>query len=381
MKKIKTIINGNTHKCNILERKLNLQRSLKLKVVVIGCGRIAKKHIGLLSDEFSDECEIVGICDIDTDKMIYFSNKYQLQRFTSIETMMKICQPDIAVILSDSGNHGKHILTATDYPVKAIICEKPLCLDLSEAKKVIDICSLKKIELFLVKQNRLNPPVKKMLSTIKQNRLGKLMIGGIRVRWCRKKEYYSQDSWRGTWALDGGALTNQASHHVDLLLEAMGPISSVNAYTATMLANIEAEDTAIAILKFANGALGTIEVTTATRPTDIEGSISILGSKGIVEIGGFAVNEIKTWEVENFNLPEDELQSLNEKPPNVYGFSHLRYYRLVFDDMRDKTQKATRGIDGLKSLDVIHAIYESAHTNTEVNVGSNYEFSRLGSEI
>ena len=355
-----------------------MQNRFKFKVVIIGCGRIAKKHINLLVNEFDGECKIVGICDISTEKMQHFSDEHKLSQYTSIEAMMEGCQPDIAVILSESGNHGKHILRVAEYPIKALVCEKPLCLDILEAKKVINICASKGIELFLVKQNRLNPPVKKMFEAIKQNHLGKLMVASVRVRWCRTQDYYSQDSWRGTWAMDGGALTNQASHHVDLLLESMGPIESVTAYTARMLANIEAEDTAIAILKFANGGLGTIEVTTATRPKDIEGSISILGSTGVVEIGGFAVNEIKTWEVENHMISEKELQDLNENPPNVYGYSHLRYYRLVFDDLRNGTHQATRGVDGLKSLDVIHAIYESSITNTEIEVGTNYKFSRLG---
>ena len=194
-------------------------------------------------------------------------------------------------------------------------------------------------------------------------------MGTIRVRWCRPQSYYDQDPWRGTWAYDGGVLTNQASHHIDLLEWMMGDVESVFAKSKKALADIEAEDTAVVILKFKNGALGLIEATTAIRPKDLEGSISVLGETGSVEIGGFAVNEMKTW---NFAQMTDEDESVIEKysvnPPNVYGFGHQAYYEHVVDCIQNKSPQLVDGLKGRKSLELINAIYESIETGKEVDL-------------
>ena len=166
---------------------------------------------------------------------------------------------------------------------------------------MIEACDKHGVKLFVVKQNRFNVPVVQLRKALDQGRFGKLIMGTVRVRWCRPQAYYDQDSWRGTWAYDGGVLTNQASHHVDLLEWMMGDVESVFAKSKHALADIEAEDTAVVILKFRNGALGVIEATTAIRPKDLEGSISILGETGSVEVGGFAVNEMKTWNFSSYS--------------------------------------------------------------------------------
>jgi UDP-N-acetyl-2-amino-2-deoxyglucuronate dehydrogenase len=199
------------------------------------------------------------------------------------------------------------------------------------------------------------------------------------VRWCRDQRYYDQDSWRGTWALDGGVLTNQASHHIDLLEWMMGDVDTVFAKSTTALVNIEAEDTAVVVLKFKNGALGIIEATTAVRPKDLEGSISILGETGTVEIGGFAVNEMKVW---NFVHPipgdEDVMTKYSVNPPNVYGFGHQAYYEHVVDCILNNTPHLVDGSVGRQSLQLINAIYESIETGREVRVGEVIHESFLG---
>jgi UDP-N-acetyl-2-amino-2-deoxyglucuronate dehydrogenase len=200
------------------------------------------------------------------------------------------------------------------------------------------------------------------------------------VRWCRPQSYYDQDSWRGTWALDGGVLTNQASHHVDLLEWMMGDVVSVSAMSATRLVDIEAEDTAAVILTFANGALGIIEATGATRPKDLEGSVSILGEGGTVVIGGFAVNKLETW---NFVAAEPEDSEVIEKfsvnPPNVYGFGHQAYYEHVVDVISNGGPQLVDGIQGRRSLELINAIYESIETGRRVDLRFQSRHSRLGS--
>jgi UDP-N-acetyl-2-amino-2-deoxyglucuronate dehydrogenase len=210
-------------------------------------------------------------------------------------------------------------------------------------------------------------------------RFGRLVLGTVRVRWCRTQDYYDQDPWRGTWALDGGVLSNQASHHVDLLEWMMGDVDSVFARSATALARIEAEDTAVVVLRFRSGALGIIEATTAARPTDLEGSISLLGEFGSVEIGGFAVNEIKVWKFSKPDVTDEAVMSrYSVNPPNIYGFGHQAYYEHVIDCIRNDKHQLVDGLEGRKSLELISAIYESIETGKEVQLRFRPTRCRLG---
>jgi UDP-N-acetyl-2-amino-2-deoxyglucuronate dehydrogenase len=219
----------------------------------------------------------------------------------------------------------------------------------------------------------------KLREALDAGRFGKLVLGTVRVRWCRRQEYYDQDPWRGTWALDGGVLSNQASHHIDLLEWFMGEVQSVYAKATTALVDIETEDTAVVVLKFRSGALGVIEATTATRPVDLEGSISVLGERGTVEVGGFAVNEMKVWRFEQ-PLPEDEqvLSRFSVNPPNVYGFGHQAYYQHVVNCIRHEQPQLVDGLEGRRSLELISAIYESIETGREVPMRFAPRLCRLG---
>ena len=214
---------------------------------------------------------------------------------------------------------------------------------------------------------------------LEAGRFGRLILGTVRVRWCRDQAYYDQDEWRGTWAYDGGVLTNQASHHVDMLEWFFGDVVSVHARAITALAKIETEDTAVATLKFRNGALGVIEATTAVRPKDLEGSISMLGENGTVEIGGFAVNEMKAWKFTNPQPGDDEvLTKFSVNPPNVYGFGHQAYYEHVVDCISNQQPHLVDGLEGRRSLELISAIYESVETGREVPLRFVPRLCRLG---
>jgi predicted dehydrogenase len=254
-----------------------------------------------------------------------------------------------------------------------------LALTLEDADAMIRACDKAAIKLFVVKQNRFNPPVIKAREALEAGRFGKLVMGTVRVRWCRDQAYYDQAAWRGTWALDGGVLSNQASHHIDMLEWMMGEVDSVFAMSSTALVKIEAEDTAVVALRFKNGALGVIEATTATRPKDLEGSLSILGEGGTVEIGGFAVNEMKVW---NFVVPEpgDEevMKNYSVNPPNVYGFGHQAYYEHVVDCILNNKHHLVDGLEGRKSLELISAIYESIETGQSVPLRFRPRRCRLG---
>ena len=254
-----------------------------LGVALLGCGRIAVRHAQLLSSGEIAGAKLVCVCDIDKSRAESFGKKHNVPYFVDLDSMMKECSDkiDIVSILTPSGCHAQNTLEVAPYK-KHIIVEKPMALTLEDADKMIEACDKFGIRLFVVKQNRYNLPVQKLREALEAGRFGKIVMGSVRVRWCRDNAYYKQDSWRGTWAQDGGVFTNQASHHIDLLEWMLGDVESVFAKSRTALSDIETEDTGVAVLKFKNGALGVIEATTATRPKDLEGSLSILGELGSV---------------------------------------------------------------------------------------------------
>jgi predicted dehydrogenase len=351
-----------------------------INFALVGCGRITRKHAGNLGENKVKDAMLVAVCDRIEEKAKFYGEKYDVPWFTDMHEMMKSMDEkiDVISILTESGSHAKNTIDLTKYG-KHIVVEKPMALTLDDADKMIEACDKAGIRLFVVKQNRFNYPVIKMREAIETGRFGKLVLGTIRVRWCRTQEYYDQASWRGTWEHDGGVFANQASHHIDLLQWMMGDVESVFAKTTTALVNIEAEDTGVVILKFKNGALGVIEATTATRPKDLEGSISILGEKGTVEIGGFAVNEMKIWNFVDENQTDTEVvEKYKVNPPDVYGFGHTEYLNNVVQAIKENKSALVQGLEGRKSLELISAIYEAVETGREVAVKFKPHKCRLG---
>lgn len=347
---------------------------------LVGCGRIAKKHAEILGENQLVGAQLGAVCDIREDRARYYGEKYGVPWYTDMHSMMVESGETINVvsILTESGSHAEHTLQLAQYG-KHLVVEKPMALTLPDADAMIRACDGAGIKLFVVKQNRYNYPVQKLRGALEDGRFGKLVMGTVRVRWCRTQEYYDQDAWRGTWSMDGGVFTNQASHHIDLLEWMLGEPESVFAKSTTALVDIETEDTGVAIIKFSSGALGIVEATTACRPKDLEGSLSMLGEMGTVEIGGFAVNEMKIW---NFREPRGDDSEVLEKycqnPPNVYGFGHLAYLQHVVDAITNKTPALVDGLEGRKSLELITAIYESIETGKEVFLRFRPEKCQLG---
>lgn len=349
-----------------------------IKFGIIGCGRIALRHATLLTGGSIPHAKLVTVCDNVRERAKQFGDQFSVPHYFDYIEMLENEDLDVVVVLSESGNHAKHSIDAARY-YKHVIVEKPMALSLDDADKMIAACDEVGRKLFVVKQNRFNLPVVKARQAIEGGRLGKLVLGTVRVRWCRTQEYYDQDAWRGTWAYDGGVLTNQASHHIDLLEWMLGDVVSVQAMSETALVDIEAEDTAVVILRFKSGALGVIEATTATRPKDLEGSLSILGEKGTIEISGFAVNELKVWNFTESEPGDDEvLKKYSCNPPDVYGFGHQAFYLNVIDCLENGKKQLIDGIEGRKSLELINAIYESIETRREVNLRFSPNNSRLG---
>ena len=349
-----------------------------LNIALVGCGRIAKRHSELLGANCIQDAKLIAVCDQNIDKAKKIATTYNVPYYDDMDIMMNKENVDVVVVLTESGNHANHVVNLAKYG-KHIIVEKPMALTLEDADTMIKACDRAGVKLFVVKQNRFNVPVVKLREALEAGRFGKLVLGTVRVRWCRMQDYYEQASWRGTWAMDGGFLTNQASHHVDMLEWMLGDVESVFAKSTTALVDIEAEDTAVVVLKFRNGALGIIEATTATRPKDLEGSISILGEKGSVEIAGFAVNQMKTW---MFTEPAEDDAEVMERysvnPPNVYGFGHHAYYEHVVDCIKHDKQHLVDGLEGRRSIELINAIYESVETGKEVRMRFTPKYCRLG---
>ena len=349
-----------------------------LKFALIGCGRIAKRHSELLGHNQIEGAKLSAVCDVEIAKAKRISEIFDVPAYADMDELMSNEDIDVAVVLTPSGLHAENVINLSKYG-KDIMVEKPMALTINDADAMIEACDSNNCRLFIIKQNRFNVPVVKLRQAKEDGRFGKLILGTVRVRWARHQAYYDQANWRGTWAMDGGVLTNQASHHVDLLEYMMGEVESVFARSSTALANIEAEDTAVVTMKFKSGALGIIEATTAVRPKDLEGSISILGEKGSVVIGGFAVNKMETWQ---FSEPKDEdknvLQEFSVNPPNVYGFGHQAYYEHVVSCVLSSGQNLVDGLQGRKSLELITAIYESIETGKEVFLRFLPKKCRLG---
>jgi len=342
-----------------------------INFAILGCGKIAHKHAEVITRQL-DDAQVVAACDLNVARAEEFASRYGVPAFSSIDQMMaKVgSRIDAVSVATPSGIHAANVLELVDHGCRNIVVEKPMTLRLEDAEDVIEACGASGSRLFVVMQNRCNVPIRSLREAIVQGRFGRLVVGTARVRWCRKQDYY-KDDWRGTWHLDGGVFANQACHHLDLLLWLLGDVASVFAYTACQLAEIEAEDTGFAVLRFDNGALGSIEATTATRPRDLEGSISVLGEHGSVEIGGFAADKIRSWDFDPPSASDEIIKRAQcENPPSVYAYAHAAYYRDVVDCIRKDLPASVDGCEGIKSLRLIHAIYQSARTGTEVNLDS-----------
>ena len=334
-------------------------------IALVGCGRISKRHVQVL--EAIPELRLIAVCDLNESRARETAEPLGIHYYLDALEMVTKEKPDIVSILTDSGSHPA--LASLLAPlVSVVVVEKPMALTLEDADLLIETCENHGTRLFVVKQNRFNPPIQQLKQAVDKGRFGKMVLGTARIRWSRAQDYYDQASWRGTWKLDGGVLTNQASHHIDLLQWLMGPVESVKSYISTRLVDIEAEDTGVAVLKFKSGALGVIEATTATRPRDLEGSISVLGEKGSVVVGGFSVNQMVTW---NFSesAPEDKDAILTiANPSNVYGFGHKPFYEDMMSSLNSGKRSMLDGLEGRKSLEIINALYESAFTGREVHL-------------
>jgi UDP-N-acetyl-2-amino-2-deoxyglucuronate dehydrogenase len=339
--------------------------SENIRVALVGCGRISKNHFDAI--EHVEGIDLVGVADIVPERADAAGAAHSVPSFTSLESMLAGIECDVVTVSTPSGLHPVLGVEAARAG-KHVVSEKPVAISLAGADALIDACAEHDVKLFVVKQNRLNPAIQLVKRAVEKGRFGRIHSANCTVRWARPQEYYDQAPWRGTWAMDGGAFMNQASHYVDLIQWLAGPVDSVVAMTATQERKIEAEDSGAAVLRFRNGAIGVLDVTMLTYPKNLEGSLTLLGDRGSVKIGGTAVNRVETWLFEDYDDDDKLIEAAATTPPSVYGFGHVGYYRNVVRVLRGDGVPDTNGAEGRKSLEIILAIYESARTGKAVSL-------------
>ena len=341
------------------------ERSRPYRIGLVGCGRISKNHFDAIRKV--DGLELAAVCDIDAERARRAGDEQGVAWYRALDEMLRAGDFDIVAICTPSGLHSAQGIAAAQAG-KHVVTEKPMSLTLRQADDLVRACDDAGVQLFVVKQNRLNPPIQLVKRAVDKGRFGRIYLANVTVRWQRPQEYYDAESWRGTWEFDGGAIMNQASHYVDLIQWLVGPVESVLGKTATQARRIEAEDSGIGILKFRSGALGVIEVNVLTYPRNLEGSITIIGERGTVKIGGTAVNRVEHWAFAEYDDDDKLVEAASTNPPNVYGFGHEGYYRNVLAVLRGEAKPETDGRAGRKSLELILGIYESAKTGCEVAI-------------
>ena len=346
-------------------------RDRPIRMALVGCGRISKSHLDAVQ-QHKAAVELVGVCDVDPAALDAAKKRTGAPAYASLDELLARGNADLVVLATPSGLHPAQAIQAAASG-RHVMTEKPMATRWDDGKRMVEACDKAGVQLFVVKQNRLNPTVRLVKRAIARHRFGRIYAVACNVFWTRPQEYYDSAKWRGTWEFDGGAFMNQASHYVDLLDWLVGPVESVQAYTATLARRIEVEDSGVAVIRWRNGALGSINVTMLTYPKNLEGSITILGERGTVRLGGVAVNKIEHWEFAEPDAEDDaKWQEASYQPSSIYGQGHVLYYDNVIKALRGQEPAETDGREGLRSLELLIAIYQSARDGRQVGLPLEY---------
>lgn len=343
-----------------------------MKYALIGCGRIAVNH---MKAALNNELEIVAVCDVLPEKMEELLSKYDLQesdeikRYADYKEMIEAEKPELVSIATESGIHAEIALHCIDNNVNVII-EKPMAMSIEDADKIIELAEKKNVKVSACHQNRFNVAIQELRKAVEAGRFGKLSHGSIHVRWNRNKGYYDQAPWRGTWAQDGGALMNQCIHGIDLLRWMMGDeIDEIYGVTRQQFHDyLEAEDVGMAVIKFKNGAIGTIEGTTNVYPQNLEETLYIFGENGTVKIGGTSTNNIDVWDFADETEEDAKNKELKEATSNVYGNGHTSLFADVIEAIKEDRQPYVDAVAGRNALEVVLSIYKSQKTGKAINL-------------
>ena len=339
-------------------------RDRKIRFALVGCGRIAANHFAAI-EKHADRVELTDVCDTSAEALAKAVAQTGAKGHASLSAMLAGTKADIVVLATPSGLHAEQTIEIAQSG-RHVMTEKPMATRWQDGIRMVKACDEVPVRLFVVKQNRRNATLQLLKRAIDKRRFGRIYMVNINVFWTRPQEYYDSAAWRGTWEFDGGAFMNQASHYVDLLDWLVGPIESIQAYTGTLARNIEVEDTGVISLRWRSGALGSMNVTMLTYPKNLEGSITILGEKGTVRIGGVAVNDIQRWEFAEPDADDEKVKSASYETTSVYGFGHPLYYDNVIKVLRGEAEPETDGREGLKSLETLIATYISARDGRRV---------------
>jgi len=342
----------------------------KIRFALVGCGRIAFKHMEAI-ETHEDNAHLAAVCDTNPERLTEAVNKTGAEGFNDLTDMLAKVEVDIVILATPSGLHATQTVEIANAGLH-IMTEKPMATRWKDGLRMVEACDAANVRLFVIKQNRRNATLQLLKNAVRKKRFGQIYMVNINVFWNRPQAYYDKDAWRGTWEFDGGALMNQASHYVDLLDWLIGPIESLQAYTGTLARSIEVEDTAVMNIKWRSGALGSMNVTMLTYPKNLEGSITIIGEKGTVRVGGLAVNEIQHWEFEEPDADDDKVKNASYETTSVYGFGHPLYYDNVIKVLRGETEPETDGREGLRSLEVLISAYLSARDGKRVSLPLEY---------
>ncbi|NML61956.1 Gfo/Idh/MocA family oxidoreductase [Massilia sp. RP-1-19] len=342
----------------------------RIRFALVGCGRIAANHFAAI-DKHSERCELVGVADVDQRCAAEAARTTGARPYASLAEMLAKCDADAVIVATPSGLHPEQAIEIARAG-RHVITEKPMATRWDDGKRMVSACDAAGVRMFVVKQNRRNATLQLLKRAVEKKRFGRIYMVNLNVFWTRPDSYYSSAKWRGTWEFDGGAFMNQASHYVDLLDWIVGPIESLQAYTATLARDIEVEDTGVISLRWRNGALGSMNVTMLTWPRNLEGSITILGEKGTVRIGGVAVNEVQEWRFAEPDADDEMVREASYETTSVYGYGHPLYYDNVIKVLRGEAEPETDGREGLKSLEVLVAAYMSARDGRRVALPLEY---------
>lgn len=342
----------------------------KIRIAVIGCGRIAASHFKAIEAQH-DDLELVAVCDTDPNTVRLAQDHYHATGHASLAVLLKSANADLVSLCTPSGLHPQQAILAARAGCH-VITEKPMATRWSDGLQMVRECDEADVHLLVVKQNRRNTTLQLLKRALEKRRFGRIYMVTVNVFWSRPQTYYDGGKWRGTWEFDGGALMNQASHYVDLVDWLIGPVESVQAYVATLARNIQVEDTATVGVRWRSGALGSINVTMLTYPKNLEGSITVIGETGTVRIGGVAVNDIQHWEFADKDADDDTIRSASYQTASVYGTGHTGYYSNVVKVLRGEAEPDTDGREGLRSLELLIASYLSARDGRRVALPLEY---------
>lgn len=360
----------------------------RLKLALIGCGRILTNHINAIVDNFKD-IELVAVCDILRDKAELKANEYLVKAqeknmpevkpnvYSDYREMLQKEDINTCVICTESGYHAEISLYCLNLK-KHVLVEKPMAMSIFDADRMIQAAGKNRLKLAVCHQNRFNPPIQKIRQAIDEGRFGRIFAGTARILWNRNKEYYDKANWRGTWKLDGGCLINQCTHNIDLLQWMIdSEIDSVYGQIGNYLhPYIQTEDYGSIIIKFKNGTIGNIEGTVCIYPKNLEETLTILGENGTVVIGGLAVNKILVWDFKDKQESLEQIQKeYNSEIKNVYGNGHSPLYKNFIDSIRNNSNPLIDGNEGKKSLSIILMAYKSQKYSKAISYNEDLNIS------